>query len=262
MAANLVLPSWYTLSVHDCLPSTNDEAKRLAANEMAPEGMVVWAKEQTAGRGRQSRIWISKPGNLFCSVILRPDCVPARVSEISFVVPVAAREALADLATSHEFLIKWPNDLLIDGRKIGGILIESTLREGGVESVVAGVGLNLVSYPEGTEFPATSLQAVAGIAATTDAALAAFCARFQHWYHLWRIEGFQPIREAWLENCHPVGTDLMVRQAGGFVTGAFHGLDDGGALLLDRAGKIERFESGDISFTGLIRNTDQYAAGD
>ena len=114
--ATLVLPSWYTLKVHDNLPSTNDEAKRLAANEMAPEGMVVWAKEQTAGRGRQSRLWISEPGNLFCSIILRPDCVPARVAEIGFVVPVAARETLAELAVGQEFLLKWPNDVLVGGR--------------------------------------------------------------------------------------------------------------------------------------------------
>ena len=124
--------------------------------------------------------------------------------------------------------------------------MESSLREARVEWVVAGVGLNLNSHPEETEFPATSLQLVTNTATATDAALAAFCSCFEDWYGRWCIEGFEPVRTAWLENCHPIGTKLKVRRADGFVTGAFLGLDDNGALLLDLTGKIERFDSGDV----------------
>jgi BirA family biotin operon repressor/biotin-[acetyl-CoA-carboxylase] ligase len=261
MNAAPVLPPWFTLAAYDSLSSTNDEAKRMAGGETggesgddgAADGTVVWARAQSAGRGRQKRLWVSEPGNLFCSIILRPDCPPGRASEIGFVVPLAAFDALAGIADGHDLSLKWPNDILAGGKKIGGILMESSLREGTVDWVVAGLGLNLASHPDGTEFPATSLKAASGTDAPPEAALAAFCSRFEFWYRRWREDGFAPIRAAWLQKAHPPGTRLRVRRAGGDVTGAFHGLDEGGALLLDRvdrAGKIERLDSGDVFFAG------------
>jgi BirA family transcriptional regulator, biotin operon repressor / biotin---[acetyl-CoA-carboxylase] ligase len=245
----LILPPWFTLAEHESLASTNDEAKRLAAEDGAPDGTLVWAHSQTAGRGRQNRLWISEPGNLFCSVLLRPDCAPARAAEIGFAVPLAGLETLASLSNNLDLSLKWPNDILAAGKKVGGILMESSLRDGAVDWVVAGIGLNLASHPDGTEFPATSLKA-AGATALPEDALAAFCSRFEHWYGRWREEGFQPICEAWLAKSHPPGTPLRVRRADGDVSGAFHGLDESGALLLDRAGKIERLDSGDVFFAG------------
>lgn len=245
----MILPPWFTLAEHDSLASTNDEAKRMAAEDSASDGTLVWAHVQTAGRGRQNRLWISEPGNLFCSVVLRPDCAPARAAEIGFLVPLAGFEALASLSNKLDLSLKWPNDILASGKKIGGILMESSLRDGAVDWVVAGLGLNLASHPGGTEFPATSLKAAGGEAAP-GAALAAFCSRFEHWYLRWRDEGFAPIREAWLAKSHPPGARLRVRRAGGEVTGTFHGLDESGALLLDRGGAIERLSSGDIFFAG------------
>ena len=246
----MILPPWFTLAEHDRLTSTNDEAKRMAAEDGAPDGSLVWAHVQSAGRGRQNRLWISEPGNLFCSVVLRPTCAPAKAAEIGFVVPLAGFDALASLSDGLALSLKWPNDILAAGKKIGGILMESSLRDGAVDWVVAGIGLNLASHPDGTEFPATSLKAAAGVDAAPGAALAAFCSRFEHWYGRWREEGFAPIREDWLEKSHPAGTLLRVRRTGGDVSGAFHGLDESGALLLDRGGKIERLDSGDVFFAG------------
>ena len=250
MSTPAVLPPWFTLAAHDSLSSTNDEAKRLARDAAAVDGTVVWALRQSAGRGRQNREWISVQGNLFCSVILRPDCAPGRAQEIGFVVPLAAHEALAGLADGLDLSLKWPNDILAGGRKIGGILMESSLAEGQVDWVVAGLGLNLASHPDGTPFPATSLKSAAGLQVPPEAALTAFCTRFEHWYDCWREQGFAPIRAAWLGKSHPAGTKLRVRRAGGDVTGAFHGLDESGALLLNRGGKIERLDSGDVFFAG------------
>jgi BirA family biotin operon repressor/biotin-[acetyl-CoA-carboxylase] ligase len=193
-----MLPSWFALAEHDSLASTNDEAKRMANEEGGADGALVWAHVQTAGRGRQNRLWISAPGNLFCSVLLRPTCAPARAAEIGFVVPLAGIEALESLSNNLALSLKWPNDILAAGKKIGGILMESSLRGGGVDWVVAGLGLNLASHPDGAEFPATSLKAAAGVEAAPADALIAFCTRFEHWYGRWQEEGFAPIREAWL----------------------------------------------------------------
>ncbi len=245
----MILPPWFTLAEHESLASTNDETKRIAAEGGAADGTLVWAHSQTAGRGRQNRLWISEPDNLFCSVLLRPTCAPVRAAEIGFVVPLAGFDAMASLSSNLDLSLKWPNDILAAGKKIGGVLMESSLRDGAVDWVVAGLGLNLASHPDGTEFPATSLKAAGGEARPEDA-LAAFGARFAHWYGRWRDEGFAPIREAWLAKSHPPGTQLRVRRASGDVTGAFHGLDESGALLLDRGDEIERLSSGDVFFAG------------
>ncbi len=170
------LPHGYRLIVLASVGSTNDEAKRFALSGEAA-GLVVTAGEQTAGRGRQRRVWTSPPGNLYLSILLRPTCPLARVPEIGFVAAVAVAGAVAGLLdASARVRCKWPNDILVDGRKVAGLLLETaTDADGCVDWVVLGIGLNIASHPEETGglVPATCLTAAGAAGATPAAMLAA-----------------------------------------------------------------------------------------
>lgn len=235
MTQGHALPAGYSLTAFDTIDSTNDEAKRLAGRGAA-EGSVVWARAQTGGRGREDRTWISPPGNLYCSVILRPKTVSA---QIGFVAALAAAETVDASAT-----LKWPNDVLLDGKKVAGILLEAS--DGWM---VVGCGINLAQHPEGTPFPATSIRAATGRVVAPEAALSAFCAALDRWYRLWQRDGFGPVREAWLARAHPIGTPLSVRTSRSNLAGTFDGLDADGVLLLkDSDGKLHRIAAGDVYF--------------
>ncbi len=134
----------------DSVGSTSDEALRLA-REGAPHGTVVTAREQTAGRGRVGRAWASPPGNLYLSVLLRLDLPVARIAELSFVAALAVAETV-DAFVAGRASLKWPNDVLIDGAKVAGILIEQA---DGV--AVIGIGVNVAHCPSGLAYPVTSL---------------------------------------------------------------------------------------------------------
>ena len=143
------LPASYQLVRLDSVDSTNEEARRLAASEAAVDGTLVWALSQTAGKGRRGRAWESPGGNLYCSILLRPDCAAAKAAQLSFVAAVAVVEAVTDIAgPALEVRCKWPNDVLVGGRKISGILLESEAGAGDeVEWVVVGVGVNVAHHP-------------------------------------------------------------------------------------------------------------------
>ena len=140
-----VLPDGWTLVALDSVGSTNDEAARLA-DAGAPEGTVVWSREQTGGRGRRGRHWASPVGNLYSSTILRPDCAAPRAAELGFVAALA----VADIVPPGRALrVKWPNDVLVDGGKVAGILLESAIGQTGqVQHVVAGIGVNVGFAPQ------------------------------------------------------------------------------------------------------------------
>ena len=145
MSSTPVLPDGWRLVALDSVGSTNDEAARLA-DAGAPEGTVVWAREQTGGRGRRGRAWASPVGNLYTSTILRPDCPAARAAELGFVSALA----VADIVPPGRAVrVKWPNDVLVDGGKIAGILLESAIAQtGAVQHVIAGIGINVGFAPQ------------------------------------------------------------------------------------------------------------------
>ena len=200
--------------------STNDDVAALA-RDGAPEGLWLRADRQSGGRGRQGRAWQSPPGNLYASTIvrLRPGDPPAPT--LALVAAVALQEVVA--AEVPEVRIKWPNDLLADGAKLAGILLE---REG--DAVVVGFGVNVAHHPEGLAQPTTSLAAL--VRPAPDAArlcerlAQGFAARLEQW----RREGLAPLRSAWIAAAHPVGTPLATSEG----RGAFDGLDESGALRL------------------------------
>lgn len=237
----------YRLHFHETIGSTNDEAKRLA-RDGAADGTVVWALEQTAGRGRRGRAWVSPRGNLYASMVLRPDCPAQRVPQLGFVAALAIGGALATLFPARiSPSYKWPNDVLISGRKIAGILLESEMTAPDrLSFLVLGVGVNLSSSPCDAEFPATSLAEQNLGAVSPEIMLEEFARLFQSWQTRWREDGFEPVRAAWLAGATLLGEPIRVRLDAGAMCGRFLDIDHEGTLLLDCAGECRRIAAGEV----------------
>ncbi|MGQ0742343.1 MAG: biotin--[acetyl-CoA-carboxylase] ligase [Alphaproteobacteria bacterium] len=233
---------------HERIDSTNEEAKRLAeSGEQGP--LWIAAHEQTAGRGRRGRVWISRPGNLFASVLLRPARPPDECAQLSFAAALAAGETVAAYVPDARTTLKWPNDVLLDGRKIAGVLLESQRRaqSGPVDWLVAGTGINLVHFPSDAEFPATALSAHVDAPEPEDA-LGRLAANWTKWYETWMSTGFAPVRDAWLARAEGLGGRIRARLATRELDGRFEGLADDGALLLRGANGLSRISAGEVFF--------------
>ena len=241
------LPEGFCLHHYATLGSTNDEAKALA-RAGAAELTLVWADAQTAGRGRRGRVWLSPPGNLYLSLVLRPDGAPARAAQLGFVAAVGLGDALAAVAgPALKLRYKWPNDLIANGKKLAGILLESeNAASDRVDFVVVGIGVNLVSAPVDTEFPATSLasEGIAGI--TPLAVLEAFARDFEIWVRRWHAGGFAAVREAWLARASGLGEKVRVRLERSTLCGRFLDLDADGALVLEGPQGRRRIAAGEV----------------
>lgn len=250
-AANLLED--YHLLTYDVLDSTNEEAKRLAGGG-ASHGAVIWAKHQTAGKGRMGRDWVSPEGNLYVSVLLRPPCALPECAQLSFVTATAALETLKPIIPDEgDIQAKWPNDLLFNGRKLGGILLESftTLNEYGKDQqwVVVGVGINIDSYPEDVPFPATCLRESGVEIISAKIVLSRFVYNFIHAYDSWVAEGFEPLREHWMQHAYRLGFPTDVLMGDTLWQGAFQGIDEYGRLLLQLAdGTVKAITAGDVLF--------------
>ncbi len=250
------LSKFYSLHRYETIGSSNDAARSLAETG-APDGTLVWAGEQTAGRGRRGRGWSSPAGNLYLSLVLRPRVGMNAAPQLGFVCAIALGEAVAGLLTDGAGRVryKWPNDLLIDGAKAAGILLESgpsvALDEDtvGPGYVIAGIGANIVSAPSDTPYPAISLTATGAQDATPGAVLERFARHFEAGYRIWRDEGFERVRGSWLAAGHRSGDLLTVQIGGGeMLSGRFLGLCGDGALLLELvSGETRRISAGDVA---------------
>jgi BirA family biotin operon repressor/biotin-[acetyl-CoA-carboxylase] ligase len=221
-----VLPDGWTLVALESLGSTNDEATRLA-EAGALEGTVVWAREQTGGRGRRGRRWASPAGNLYCSTILRPACTAPRAAELGFVAALA----VADIVPAERNVrVKWPNDVLVDGGKIAGILPESAIdQDGKAEHVVMGIGVNVGFAPQLPDMRYPGAMLGGAVEAALEKLTAALARRLADW----RRDGFDAVRAAWLAKAGPIGLDVDVKLGQELVHGRFAGLDRDGGLLLE-----------------------------
>ncbi|MCP3733358.1 biotin--[acetyl-CoA-carboxylase] ligase [Sphingomonas sp. RP10(2022)] len=200
----------------------------LLASRGAEEGLWLRAERQTAGRGRMGRVWTAPPGNLSASTIvrLRPGDPPP--ASLALVAAVALYEAVrVFLPAEVPAQLKWPNDLLVDGAKASGILLER-----GGDAVVIGIGVNLTHHPDLPDRATTSL-AAHGVAADAATTLDVLAEAFARWLARWRDQGIGIVRSAWLAAAHPIGTALSARLPdGSAIDGLFDGLDADGALIL------------------------------
>lgn len=228
------LPPFFRLFAFESVGSSNVEARKMADDGMA-EGALVWARRQEQGVGRRGRSWSSPEGNLYCSLILRPDCEPAEAARLSFLVALAIRKAIAGfLAPDIPLELKWPNDILINRRKCAGILLESKMRsDGRMDYVIIGTGINIASYPEKTDgLAATSLfEADANL--RVEELLSAYAHAILELYMQWRQHGFDAVRQEWLAHATGIGEPITVRLASETLHGTFAGLDRTGALILE-----------------------------
>jgi len=222
----------------DGVTSTNDVARE-RAREGAAHLSVVLAGDQSAGRGRQGREWISPPGNLFLSVLLRP---PDRFPDAGL-IPLAAGVAVSEAldAFGVRARLKWPNDLVVAEKKIGGLLAEASSGGAGIESVVLGVGVNLsldpAAAPAELRDVITSVKAESGRVVAPEEAAAETLARVAVWYHALAREGAATVLAAWRARSVPWwGRPVEVRSGQRLVRGVARGVDDRGALLLDLEG--------------------------
>lgn len=242
------LPSGYRLITYDIISSTMDEAKALAAAG-APEGTLVWAKAQSAGRGRQGRVWESEPGNLYLSLILRPHCPMNRAPEIGFVTSLALYDAIKEFLPESSLILKWPNDLLVKNRKMAGIILEAMPPVSGqVDGLILGVGVNVSHCPADNQvrLPATCLAIERGESIGTLSVLEKFIQAFHKYLYIWRSEGFTPILQQWQKQTYPHGTRVSVGQS---FEGRFVGLSEKGELLLELDdGKRQSLTAGDAFF--------------
>jgi BirA family biotin operon repressor/biotin-[acetyl-CoA-carboxylase] ligase len=217
--------------------STNDDVAALA-REGAPEGSWLRAERQTGGRGRQGREWRSPEGNLYASTLIRirQDDPPAPT--LALVAAVALQEVVAAHVPEQAVAIKWPNDLLVGGAKLSGILLERF-----DDAVVIGFGVNLARSPEGLDRPATCLAALTGASPDPAAFLEMLAESFARWLARWRGEGLTLVRTRWLAAAHPIGTALSTHHGDGL----FDGLDENGALRLRLAdGSSHVIHAGDV----------------
>ena len=243
-----VWPSGYRHIHFLKIDSTNDEARRLAA---AGDRGLVWitADEQTAGRGRRGRLWVSTRGNLFATLLLNPRRPVAECAQLSFVTAVAAADTMTHFAPDTEVKVKWPNDVLANGSKISGILLESASGGGDLYFLAIGLGINLAHFPTGTEFPATSLAQLSVPVPPPREALIELAATFAKWYDVWVGQGFSPIRDAWLARAANLGGHIRARLTNEEARGVFEGIDETGALILrEGVGRTRTIAAGEVFF--------------
>lgn len=231
------------LVTFDDIDSTNAEALRRAADgERGP--LWIIARRQSAGRGRHGRAWVSEPGNLYATLLLTEAAPPPHAPELAFVTALAVHDAVAKAAprVRERLTLKWPNDLLCDGRKLAGILIEG---EG--SALAIGIGINCRNHPEVTAYPATDL-AAHGVDVAADDLLAALAETMLRRLAQWnRGVGFATIRSDWLDRAHNLGGDIRVHLNGRDIDGRFDGLDAAGRLLLRRSdGVCETIGAADV----------------
>lgn len=229
--------------------STNEEAKRLA-QEGALHGSLVIAEEQTGGKGRMGRTWISPPRvGIWMSIILRPSLKPHEAPRITMTSAVAAAKAIRK-STGADCRIKWPNDLLIEGKKVAGILTEMSSDMDGINYVVTGIGINVNNedFPEELKETATSLKLVCGKNIDRLEVLTEFLSDFEEYYRYLEAGEFKNVLQEWRVLCCNLGRRVKIAGRNFALEGIALDVDDDGALLVkSESGTVERILSGDVS---------------
>lgn len=260
----------YRLNGFDSVGSTSTEAAKAA---QAGDSGDVWfcALQQTAGRGRRGRPWQSPHGNLAASLLVVPDVDPAIAATLGFVAGVSLNRALAGIVPAAQLksgidgadvaggriALKWPNDVLADGAKLAGILLEAHKRPDGAMGIVVGIGVNVVEAPEGLPYPATSLRAL-GLDTTAETVFGALSDAWVEAVEVWdRGRGVTEVLKLWRQSAAGIGAEVAVNREGDIVRGIFETIDEAGRLIV-RANDNSRIAitAGDVHFgtTASVRN--------
>ena len=248
------MPSGYRVIALDEVDSTNAHAARLhARGETGP--LWIWAGRQTAGRGRRGRHWVSEPGNLYASLLLPLDAEPATAAQTGFVAALAVYDLVDALsAEGSDIRLKWPNDVLLNGKKVSGILSEALPdAPGGKMAIVIGCGINLAHAPHDSRYGATYLgDEGRGPAPSPRQAFQVLAKAFAQWLSVWRTgAGFDDVRNAWLSRTYPPGHPVTLQVGEEKIAGSFAGLTHSGAIVLkDKGGTKKSFHAGEVVHSG------------
>ncbi|MEQ8655359.1 MAG: biotin--[acetyl-CoA-carboxylase] ligase [Kiloniellales bacterium] len=246
------LPPGYRLIRFETIDSTMSEAERQAIAGAA-DGTLILADEQTAGRGRRGRQWATPPGNLALSLLLRPQAPLQEVALLSFVAGLALHDSLsAEPGLAGRLTLKWPNDLLLDGAKLSGLLLESRSDpDGWPEWLIIGMGVNLAWAPQDTPYPATALADALSESPSTEQIVEAWAWAFDRRRRAFQAGGFAALRPDWKAAAQGLGGPLTARLSDGTVLeGRFEDLGEDGNLLLALPGETRprAISAGDIYF--------------
>jgi BirA family transcriptional regulator, biotin operon repressor / biotin---[acetyl-CoA-carboxylase] ligase len=239
----------YRLAEHETLASTNAEALAcMRQHHGATNPLWITAREQTAGRGRRGNTWISPVGNLYATLLIFDPASPKDAPQLSFVAGLAVHDAIGERAANlrENLTLKWPNDVLCNGKKISGILIEGHTLALGL-AVAIGIGVNCKHHPSQTSYPATDL-AETGSDVTADDLFFALSSSMMRRLEQWRRgAGFAATRSDWLDRAIGIGSDIRVRLPDRELIGRCEALDDSGRLLLRLVdGSLETIAAGDV----------------
>ena len=250
MTGEAPIPPVWRLQVHEAIGSTSDHCAALAASG-EPGGLAVLALRQTSGRGSRGRGWQSPIGNLSLSVLLRPSGTLSDAASWPLLAGIAVADAVRPLLPDAAALtLKWPNDVLLRGRKLAGILIDTALDPaGGLRWLIIGIGANLAVAPEVPGRVAACLPDEGVSSPPPEAFARDLLERLSHWHSVLLRDGFSAICEAWLVRAHPIGTALTVAFADQRIAGEFAGLSPEGHLLLRTSDGVRTFSTGEVLFS-------------
>ena len=244
-----MLPENYELRHLPEVDSTNEEARRLAGDN-SPVPTWVLADRQTAGRGRRGRAWVSPSGNLMTTLYLPTAMDAVSAGQLAFVAGLALESTVRDLiGDAAQVSLKWPNDVLIDGKKASGILLESAMRDNQVAWLAVGLGLSLAHHPTDTPYPATDLSVYRDDVPDNLSVLGFLATHFDRLYRQWQMGGFGPVLQAWRSVAHGMGGPMVARLENDEIRGIFLDIDEKGALIMqDDNGATHVIDAGDVFF--------------
>ncbi|MDG1858636.1 MAG: biotin--[acetyl-CoA-carboxylase] ligase [Emcibacteraceae bacterium] len=243
--ANSKMPDGFNHQACLSIDSTNKEAVRQIMTG-AVSGLWITAEEQTSGRGRSGREWVSNSGNLFSTLVYETGKSLCHSAQLSFVTSLAVRDTVEHFTIGADVKCKWPNDVLVNGAKISGILLETFINEDGTNFMIIGIGINVNHHPDKPLYPAAHINKFANVAVSD--VFQCLAKNMSGWLNVWQNYGFEKIRHSWLNYAKGQGDDILVRLPNEELNGRFVDLDGDGALMLDTGTEIKLIHSGDVFF--------------
>ncbi len=242
------MPIEWQIQQYQQTSSTQDLAHQ-AANDGASEGALFQALKQSAGRGRHGNKWSAPLGNLYFSFVLKPDYALDKAGQVSFVVACALARALEEYIDikKHDLKLKWPNDVLVDGLKMSGILLETNIIDNKLDSLIVGIGVNIFNKPD----LAACLNDVSQEPVYVNKVRDQILHEFNVFYTLWQVKGFEAIQKFWEERAYGIGQEMTARLPKEKFKGTFKGITNEGCLILNESNGNERIiTAADVHFGG------------